>query len=106
MTEQERQANRDLRALDEAHRLGRISRDEYRARRRRVLDALCDSGGVTARKAIAPPAPVAGRRPDASPGGSNDALHVLFPARSGTGKYVIALVAVAVVCALALYVLL
>lgn len=37
MTEREAAINRDLRALDDAHRLGRISRVEYRNRRRRVL---------------------------------------------------------------------
>lgn len=51
MSERERAINRDLRVLDEAHRLGRITRAEYRARRRRVLGAMRDSGNlVTARK--------------------------------------------------------
>ncbi len=55
MTERERAINRDLHALDEAHRLGRISRAEYRARRRRVLQSLSDSSGVvTARKTLVP----------------------------------------------------
>lgn len=56
MTEREAAINRDLRALDDAHRLGRISRTEYRNRRRRVLQTLSDGGGVvTARKALVPP---------------------------------------------------
>lgn len=56
MTERERAINQDLHVLDEAHRLGRITRDEYRARRRRVLESLYDSSGiVTARKALVPP---------------------------------------------------
>jgi hypothetical protein len=53
MTEREQSVNRDLRILDEAHRLGRITRDDYRARRRRVIGVLCDSNGViTARKSL------------------------------------------------------
>ncbi|MBS0383184.1 MAG: serine/threonine-protein phosphatase [Proteobacteria bacterium] len=32
--------NRTLRGLDDAHRLGEISRDDYRARRRRLLETL------------------------------------------------------------------
>lgn len=56
MTEREQSINRDLRALDEAHRLGRITRADYRARRRRVLQSLYDSSAiVTARKALVTP---------------------------------------------------
>jgi hypothetical protein len=103
MTEQERKANQDLHALDEAHRLGRITREEYRARRRRVLGALCDSNGVTARNAITPP-PASVRRQAADTTAPGEALNMLFPARSGqTRKYLIALVVVAVICALLLY---
>ncbi len=55
MTERERAINRDLHVLDEAHRLGRITRAEYRARRRRVLESMRDSGSiVTARKTLLP----------------------------------------------------
>lgn len=55
MTDRERAINQDLHVLDEAHRLGRITRAEYRARRRRVLGSLYDSSGVvTARKTIVP----------------------------------------------------
>jgi len=106
MTEQERQANRELRALDEAHRLGRISRDDYRARRRRLLGALCDSNGVTARNAITP-SPGAARWAGNERDTSADALQVLFPARGGQArKYLVALAVVVVLCALALYALL
>jgi hypothetical protein len=56
MNEHERRTNDALRALDEAHRSGRISREEYRARRRAMLSSYCDSDGVTARKALAPAA--------------------------------------------------
>lgn len=38
--------NRELRALDDAHRLGDISRDDYRARRRRLLGALMEGGSA------------------------------------------------------------
>lgn len=34
-----------LRALDEAHRLGRLARDDYRAQRRRLLETLADGNG-------------------------------------------------------------
>ena len=55
MTERERAINKDLHVLDEAYRLGRITRVEYRARRRRVLQSLYDSNGVvTARKTLVP----------------------------------------------------
>ncbi|HUW54129.1 MAG TPA: hypothetical protein VMV99_11990 [Rhodanobacter sp.] len=52
MNEQERRSNHVLHALDEAHRLGRITRAQYRARRRALLVSLSDSNGVTARNAI------------------------------------------------------
>ncbi|WHZ19886.1 MAG: T6SS protein serine/threonine phosphatase PppA [Rhodanobacteraceae bacterium] len=46
-----REANRSLHALDDAHRLGEISRDDYRARRRRLLETLTggDDDGPTRR---------------------------------------------------------
>lgn len=69
MTEWEQAINRDLRTLDDAHRLGRLSRAEYRARRRRLLGTLFDSNGVvTARKAlVSPDAMTAPRSQMASP---------------------------------------
>ncbi|TCV95831.1 hypothetical protein EC912_102176 [Luteibacter rhizovicinus] len=80
MTEWERHANQNLHALDEAHRLGRIGRDEYRARRRKVLASVHDSHGITARNAITPshvaPAESPGR------GSQRDALPMLFGSRS------------------------
>ncbi len=36
--------NRSLRALDDAYRLGEITRDAYRARRRRLISPLRGSG--------------------------------------------------------------
>ena len=57
LAERRRAANQDLRVLDEAHRLGRITRAEYRARRRRLLESLYDpSAVVTARNTLVPPA--------------------------------------------------
>ena len=38
-----RAVNRELAALDEAHRLGELARDDYRARRRRLLAGLAES---------------------------------------------------------------
>ena len=42
MKVRERQVNEALRTLDEDHRLGRIARDEYRHRRRALLESLGD----------------------------------------------------------------
>lgn len=53
MTELERQINHSLHALDRAHLLARITRLEYRERRRRLLTSLInDSHVVTARISI------------------------------------------------------
>lgn len=53
MTELERQINLSLRALDRAYFVSRISREEYRERRRRLLASLInDSQVVTARISI------------------------------------------------------
>jgi hypothetical protein len=49
MTELERQVNQGLDALDEAHRRGKIARDDYRARRRHLLRSLCDMHATTGR---------------------------------------------------------
>lgn len=89
MTEREQTINRSLRALDEAHRLGRLSRTEYRARRRRLLEPLFDSSGVvTARKAlVSPDAMTAPRRQPAAslahdtPRASGQALTMLLSMR-------------------------
>ena len=83
MNEQERHINVGLRALDEAHRLGRLSREDYRARRRALLQGLNASAGVTARNAITPPASGGGRREDARRQAlpSADMAGALFPDR-------------------------
>lgn len=52
MSERERRVNQGLRVLDEAHYSGRISREEYRLRRRQLLGSLCDSHGITARNTL------------------------------------------------------
>ena len=79
MTEREAAINRDLRVLDDAHRLGRISRAEYRNRRRRVLQSLADGGGVvTARKALVPPSAITTPRGQhALAAGADDGGHAL-----------------------------
>jgi hypothetical protein len=50
---QENAINESLCTLDEAYRLGHITRDEYRARRRHVIGCLGDGSGDTARNSIA-----------------------------------------------------
>jgi hypothetical protein len=52
MSERERQINQSLRSLEEAYRLGRLTREDFRSRRRFLLGTLCDSHGITARNAI------------------------------------------------------
>ncbi|BFI96595.1 MAG: hypothetical protein RSP_21050 [Rhodanobacter sp.] len=52
MSEREQRVNQGLRVLDDAHYSGRISREEYRKRRRQLLGSLCDSHGITARNTL------------------------------------------------------
>ena len=83
MNERERRANEGLRALDHAYRSGRITREEYRARRRTMLGSLCDSDGVTARNVLAPAAlkPPSSGNAGAQRGAatSGDMASALFP---------------------------
>jgi hypothetical protein len=83
MNEQERRSNHILYALDEAHRMGRITRAEYRARRRALLASLSDSNGVTARNAILPGREPAPRRVESTrgPAAAVDEAATLFPER-------------------------
>ena len=91
LAERRRAANQDLRVLDEAHRLGRITRAEYRARRRRLLETLYDpSAVVTARNTLVPPAATttprvrkapAAPRPDATADSASHALTSLLAMR-------------------------
>ena len=84
MNEQERRSNHILHALDEAHRLGRITRAEYRARRRALLASLSDSNGVTARNAILPggkPAPGRAESRRMPAAAAVDEASTLFPER-------------------------
>lgn len=68
----EQQVNDTLRVLDELHRLRQIERDDYRRRRRQLLEPLCDgtgcSGRDTVRRAlpvvVTPPTGAMGRRHD------------------------------------------
>ncbi|CAB3775800.1 hypothetical protein LMG28614_00087 [Paraburkholderia ultramafica] len=56
MSVREQQVNDALRVLDEMHRLCSIERDEYRRRRRQLLESLCDASGCngsdTVRRAL------------------------------------------------------
>ncbi|WP_414441646.1 hypothetical protein [Burkholderia sp. 22PA0106] len=77
MSVREQQVNDALRSLDEMHRQRRIARDEYRQRRRRLLDSLSEAtelaGRDTVRRAVPDcDAPVARREAggdDAGAGG-------------------------------------
>ena len=104
MNERERNTNRSLHALDEAHRLGRISREEYRSRRRHLLSALRDSHVVTARNAIvraAAPTPPGDRHARTVHESNSDVLHGLLAPRHGLGwKLMVALAVGVLVCAL------
>jgi hypothetical protein len=81
VNERLRQINQSLSALDEAHRLGRISREDYRTRRRHLLGTLCDSGGITARNAVAANAGPDRRVAVAPNSNGNEAMSDLFPKR-------------------------
>jgi len=100
MNERERHINQSLHALDDAHRLGRISRDEYRSRRGHLLGALLESHVVTARNAIVRPAPSSHERAAVSDG---DVLPGLFPPRHATWKWIAAVVVGVLLCAMAVY---
>jgi hypothetical protein len=120
--DRERKANQSLHALDEAQRLGRISREEYRARRRYVLSTLCDSHGVTARNAIVPKSSLppggggqnrvvpitaglaASGKVAAHPVAPEEVLSTLFPTRSTFGvKLMLAFGIGVVLCVVLLY---
>lgn len=94
MNERERHVNQSLRALDDAHRLGRLSREEYRSRRRHLLGALRDSHVVTARNAIVRPA---ASQQERAPMPSDDVLPGLFGPRYATRIWVTVLVVAVVV---------
>ena len=75
-----REINQSLQALDEAHRLGRITREEYRARRRRLVGTLSDGGGITARNTVS-----MATVPRAQRAGSpvhDDTMTMMFPRRT------------------------
>jgi hypothetical protein len=78
MSKRELAVNQELRALDEAHRLGRVSRAEYRSRRRQLIGTLRDSSGVvTARNALASPVPAPAPRAGAYHASEADSAHAL-----------------------------
>lgn len=96
MSERERHINQSLHALDDAHRLGRISREEYRSRRRHLLSALLESHVVTARNAIVRPA-----MPSHEPAPVSEG-NVLFPPRHAAWKWIAVALGV-LLCAAVVY---
>ena len=72
MTEREQQINRGLHALDDAHRLGRIARDEYRLRRRHLLAPLVDEAVETMRDTVRRAAPAHATQRQTSYGQATD----------------------------------
>ena len=50
--EREQQVNQALVVLQEAFRIGKIPRSDYRAQRRTLLGSLCDSRSVTTRHTL------------------------------------------------------
>lgn len=106
MTRQESAANESLCALDEAYRLGRITRDEYRTRRRYVIGRLSDANGETARNAITQQGSVvdAHGRGGGQPAADAEAMRLMFPSRGPMVWRVVAvLVVLAVIVALVWY---
>lgn len=73
MKDRLREINRSLRILDEAHFQGRITRDDYRQRRRHLLGTLCDGGGITARNTVSDRTVPRGHIRNASAHSGNDA---------------------------------
>ena len=100
MNERERHINQSLHALDDAHRLGRISREEYRSRRRHLLGALLESHVVTARNVIVRPT-LHSHEPAPMPEG--DVLPGLFPPRHTAWKWIAAVAIGVLLCASVLY---
>lgn len=82
MNEHLREINRGLRALDEAHLLGHVTREEYRMRRRHLLGTLRDAGGVTMRSNFnAATVPHARSAPASTPRRrhNDDPMSAMFP---------------------------
>ncbi|GGA38608.1 hypothetical protein [Dyella nitratireducens] len=94
MSDREHHVNQSLHALDEAHRLGRLTREEYRSRRRHLLGALRDSHVVTARNAIV--RPVAPQQ-ETAPAASNDVLVGMLAPRRAMWKWMMILVVIGIV---------
>lgn len=81
MSERLRTINHRLHALDDAHRLGRLSRADYRAQRRRLLATLVEGDGITARQPLSTATVPRARVPSAPPPqrGRDEAVAALFP---------------------------
>jgi hypothetical protein len=96
MSDREHHVNQSLHALDEAHRLGRLTREEYRSRRRHLLGALRDSHVVTARNAIVRSATT--ERRQAAPVAGNEVLVDMLAPRRAMWRWMI-IVLIAALCA-------
>lgn len=84
MNEHLREINRSLRALDDAHLNGHITRDEYRLRRRHLLGTLRDGGGITRRNNVPSAETVPHMRDRQAPAKTprrrrDDAVSAMFP---------------------------
>lgn len=103
MNERERQINHRLRSLNNAYRMGRVSRAQYRAQRRQLLQFRDPSAEDTVRNTLATSTSAHERAGTARVAG-DDVLRSMFPARIGTVvRYLIVFVAVAAIFGLLLY---
>ncbi|WP_232221315.1 hypothetical protein [Burkholderia sp. WSM2232] len=97
----ERQVNDALRMLDEMHRLGRIERDEYRQRRRRLLESLGGEAPSDDRDTVRRRVPARDTRREPVPFRRRDAGSTRMPRMRGRRVALWMLLLVVVVGALA-----
>lgn len=86
MTEREQQINRGLHALDDAHRLGRLARNEYRLRRRHLLAPLVDDPYETVRDTVRRAAPAHGTQRESQKRAPGEASNRSAPSASRAGS--------------------
>jgi hypothetical protein len=79
----EQQVNDALRVLDEMHRLGRIERDAYRQRRRRLLDSLVGEAPSDGRDTVRRSVPAGAARRQPVPIRRRDAGSAQMPVKRG-----------------------
>ena len=99
----EQQVNDALRALDEMHRLGRIERDAYRQRRRRLLDSLVGEAPSDGRDTVRRSVPAGAARRQPVPIRRRDAGSAQMPVKRGRSSalWMLLMLLVAVAGALA-----